>query len=76
MSVLASDEWLSAKPRRRPYPYEDVDEASESGESFIPDEDLCDMNRYATLSALGDGTYGTVLLGQRLDTGEKVAIKQ
>ncbi|XP_022649078.1 serine/threonine-protein kinase ICK-like isoform X2 [Varroa jacobsoni] len=76
MSVLASDEWLSARPRRRPYPYEDVDEASESGESFIPDEDLCNMNRYATLSALGDGTYGTVLLGQRLDTGEKVAIKQ
>ena len=28
------------------------------------------------LSQLGDGTYGTVLLAQRLDTGEKVAIKK
>lgn len=25
---------------------------------------------------LGDGTYGTVMLGQRKDTGEKVAIKR
>lgn len=34
------------------------------------------MNRYITLSPLGDGTYGTVMLGQRKDTGEKVAIKR
>lgn len=34
------------------------------------------MNRYVTLSKLGDGTYGTVVLGQRKDTGEKVAIKR
>ena len=34
------------------------------------------MNRYVTLSQLGDGTYGSVMLGQRLDTGEKVAIKR
>lgn len=34
------------------------------------------MNRYITLSQLGDGTYGSVLLGQRLDNGEKVAIKK
>lgn len=34
------------------------------------------MNRYVMLSQLGDGTYGTVLLAQRLDTGEKVAIKK
>ena len=25
-----------------------------------------------TLQALGDGTYGSVVLGQRVDTGEKV----
>ena len=30
------------------------------------------MNRYVTLQSLGDGTYGTVVLGQRVDTGEKV----
>ena len=30
------------------------------------------MNRYVTLQALGDGTYGSVVLGQRVDTGEKV----
>ena len=30
------------------------------------------MNRYVTLQALGDGTYGSVMLGQRVDTGEKV----
>ena len=30
------------------------------------------MNRYITLQALGDGTYGSVMLGQRVDTGEKV----
>ena len=34
------------------------------------------MNRYALLSQLGDGTYGTVLLAQKLDSGEKVAIKK
>ncbi|CAB4057169.1 ICK [Lepeophtheirus salmonis] len=34
------------------------------------------MNRYVTLQRLGDGTYGSVLLGQRVDTGEKVAIKR
>ena len=31
------------------------------------------MNRYVTLQALGDGTYGSVVLGQRVDTGEKVS---
>ncbi|XP_034946794.1 serine/threonine-protein kinase dyf-5-like isoform X2 [Chelonus insularis] len=34
------------------------------------------MNRYITLSQLGDGTFGSVVLGQRIDTGEKVAIKR
>ncbi|KAK5642564.1 hypothetical protein RI129_008731 [Pyrocoelia pectoralis] len=34
------------------------------------------MNRYTTLHQLGDGTYGSVVLGQRKDTGEKVAIKR
>ncbi|CAG2110218.1 unnamed protein product [Medioppia subpectinata] len=34
------------------------------------------MNRYVTLSQLGDGTYGSVLLAQRLDNGDKVAIKK
>lgn len=34
------------------------------------------MNRYVILSQLGDGTYGTVVLGQRKDNNEKVAIKR
>ncbi|KAJ8972224.1 hypothetical protein NQ314_000285 [Rhamnusium bicolor] len=34
------------------------------------------MNRYTILHQLGDGTYGSVVLGQRKDTGEKVAIKR
>ncbi|XP_076271823.1 serine/threonine-protein kinase dyf-5-like isoform X1 [Rhynchophorus ferrugineus] len=34
------------------------------------------MNRYNILHQLGDGTYGSVVLGQRKDTGEKVAIKR
>ncbi|XP_034241338.1 probable serine/threonine-protein kinase DDB_G0268078 isoform X2 [Thrips palmi] len=34
------------------------------------------MNRYIQLDQLGDGTYGSVVLGQRIDTGEKVAIKR
>lgn len=34
------------------------------------------MNRYVTLNQLGDGTYGNVVLGQRKDTGEHVAIKR
>lgn len=34
------------------------------------------MNRYIILHQLGDGTYGSVVLGQRKDTGEKVAIKR
>ncbi|XP_037068139.1 serine/threonine-protein kinase ICK-like isoform X2 [Pollicipes pollicipes] len=38
---------------------------------------MCDtMDRYVTLSQLGDGTYGSVVLGERVDTGEKVAIKR
>lgn len=34
------------------------------------------MNRYIMLNPLGDGTYGTVMLGRRKDTGETVAIKR
>lgn len=34
------------------------------------------MNRYVILEQLGDGTYGTVVLGQRKDNNEKVAIKR
>lgn len=34
--------------------------------------DMGAMNRYVTLQQLGDGTYGSVVLGQRVDTGEKV----
>ncbi|XP_050523410.1 serine/threonine-protein kinase ICK-like isoform X2 [Daktulosphaira vitifoliae] len=34
------------------------------------------MNRYIILNQLGDGTYGSVVLGQNIDTGEKVAIKR
>ncbi|XP_022129331.1 serine/threonine-protein kinase MAK [Pieris rapae] len=34
------------------------------------------MNRYLVLQQLGDGTYGSVVLAQRRDTGEKVAIKR
>ena len=30
--------------------------------------------RYVQLEELGNGTYGSVLLGQRVDTGEKVRI--
>ena len=33
------------------------------------------ITRYVTLQALGDGTYGSVVLGQRVDTGEKVLNK-
>lgn len=34
------------------------------------------MNRYTMLNQLGDGSYGVVMLAQRKDTGEKVAIKR
>ncbi|KAG1682992.1 Serine/threonine-protein kinase ICK [Nymphon striatum] len=34
------------------------------------------MNRYNLLRQLGDGTYGSVVQGQRIDTGEIVAIKK
>ncbi|MBN3309506.1 ICK kinase, partial [Amia calva] len=34
------------------------------------------MNRYTTLKQLGDGTYGSVLLGRSLESGELVAIKK
>uniref|UniRef100_A0A8C6U1W1 non-specific serine/threonine protein kinase n=1 Tax=Neogobius melanostomus TaxID=47308 RepID=A0A8C6U1W1_9GOBI len=34
------------------------------------------MNRYTTLRQLGDGTYGSVLLGKCNETGELVAIKK
>ncbi|XP_037127590.1 serine/threonine-protein kinase ICK-like isoform X2 [Syngnathus acus] len=34
------------------------------------------MNRYNTLKQLGDGTYGSVILGRNLESGELVAIKK
>lgn len=34
------------------------------------------MNRYTTLRQLGDGTYGSVILGRSLESGELVAIKK
>ncbi|XP_041108070.1 serine/threonine-protein kinase ICK-like [Polyodon spathula] len=34
------------------------------------------MNRYDTLKPLGDGTYGSVLLGRSLESGQLVAIKK
>ena len=34
------------------------------------------MNRYTIHKQLGDGTYGSVLLGTTIETGEKVAIKK
>uniref|UniRef100_A0A671VEG0 non-specific serine/threonine protein kinase n=1 Tax=Sparus aurata TaxID=8175 RepID=A0A671VEG0_SPAAU len=34
------------------------------------------MNHYTTLKQLGDGTYGSVLLGKSNETGELVAIKR
>lgn len=34
------------------------------------------MNRYTTLKQLGDGTYGSVLMGRSNETGELVAIKR
>ncbi|XP_033110074.1 serine/threonine-protein kinase MAK-like [Anneissia japonica] len=34
------------------------------------------MNRYQTMRQLGDGTYGSVLLGKSNETGEMVAIKK
>lgn len=45
----------------------------QNSQNIIPNKG---MNRYVMLSQLGDGTYGSVLLAQRLDTGEKVAIKK
>ncbi|XP_053879011.1 serine/threonine-protein kinase ICK isoform X5 [Malaclemys terrapin pileata] len=34
------------------------------------------MNRYTTIKQLGDGTYGSVLLGRSIDSGELIAIKK
>lgn len=34
------------------------------------------MDRYTTLKQLGDGTYGSVILGRSLESGELVAIKK
>ena len=34
------------------------------------------MNRYVMLSQLGDGTYGSVVMAKRADTGEKIAVKR
>ena len=40
---------------------------------LMSSSDMGAMNRYVTLQQLGDGTYGSVVLGQRVDTGEKVS---
>ncbi|OXB76558.1 UNVERIFIED_CONTAM: hypothetical protein H355_004764 [Colinus virginianus] len=34
------------------------------------------MNRYRTIRQLGDGTYGSVLLGRSIESGELIAIKK
>ncbi|XP_077165061.1 serine/threonine-protein kinase ICK [Paroedura picta] len=34
------------------------------------------MNRYTTIKQLGDGTYGSVLLGRSIESGELLAIKR
>ncbi|GAB1294463.1 Serine/threonine-protein kinase ICK [Apodemus speciosus] len=34
------------------------------------------MNRYTTIKQLGDGTYGSVLLGRSIESGELIAIKK
>ncbi|XP_048193396.1 serine/threonine-protein kinase ICK [Perognathus longimembris pacificus] len=34
------------------------------------------MNRYTVLKQLGDGTYGSVLLGRSVESGELIAIKK
>lgn len=34
------------------------------------------MNRYNVTKTLGDGTYGSVLLGHNKESGERVAIKK
>uniref|UniRef100_A0A670YVG8 non-specific serine/threonine protein kinase n=1 Tax=Pseudonaja textilis TaxID=8673 RepID=A0A670YVG8_PSETE len=34
------------------------------------------MNRYTTIKQLGDGTYGSVLLGRSIESGELIAIKR
>lgn len=34
------------------------------------------MNRYTSIRQLGDGTYGSVILGRSLESGELVAIKK
>ena len=34
------------------------------------------MNRYKFLKQLGDGTYGSVILAEVLETGEKCAVKK
>ncbi|XP_068614763.1 serine/threonine-protein kinase ICK-like [Brachionichthys hirsutus] len=34
------------------------------------------MNRYTSIRQLGDGTYGSVMLGRSLESGELVAIKK
>ncbi|NXI45289.1 ICK kinase, partial [Galbula dea] len=34
------------------------------------------MNRYTTIRQLGDGTYGSVLLGRSVESGELIAIKK
>lgn len=34
------------------------------------------MNRYKILNQLGDGSYGVVMLAERKDTGEQVAVKR
>eukprot|EP00079_Xenopus_tropicalis_P010243 XP_002934912.2 PREDICTED: serine/threonine-protein kinase ICK [Xenopus tropicalis] len=34
------------------------------------------MNRYTTVKQLGDGTYGSVILGRSVESGELVAIKK
>lgn len=43
---------------------------------MAPEKHPIVAERYKLVRELGDGTFGQVLLGQRLDNGEKVAVKR
>ena len=47
---------------------------SDSDGAFLPKSFA--MKRYTATRQLGDGTFGSVLLGKSIDSGELVAIKR
>ncbi|KAG8507716.1 Serine/threonine-protein kinase MAK [Galemys pyrenaicus] len=69
---LTTAERVTSSSQGHPAPAPAAPELGQQEAATRPAE----MNRYTTMRQLGDGTYGSVLMGRSNESGELVAIKR